>query len=85
MKKILLGLLAFIICVGAATQRAGWSYSGRNTFRITEEAEVKLYHDPKRSFPYEGDLVEDDIIFDKLLKPGKYVLTVEGYYHMDVK
>jgi len=84
MKKILCGLLAFIICVGAATQRTGWSYSGRNTFRLKEEATATLYHDPKRSHPYDA-YTDEEPIFMKHLKPGKYVLTVEGYYHMELK
>ena len=84
MKKIILALLAFIICVAAATQRAGWSYSGQNTFTLKRDANVWLYHDPKRSSPYET-LEDEHAIFEKRLEAGKYVLTIEGYYYLKAK
>jgi hypothetical protein len=83
MKHLIIGLL-ILFCIGAKTQRAGWSYSSKVVFKLTEDAQVTLYHDPERSSPYEG-APEDAPIFDKDLESGKYMLTVEGYYHMDVK
>jgi hypothetical protein len=84
MKKILCGMLAFVISVSAATYRSGWSYSGQNTFNLRETATIRVYHDPKRPFSYE-DKIDDDLVFEKLVEPGKYVLTVEGYYLMEVE
>jgi hypothetical protein len=84
MVKIIFSLLAFILCIGATTQRAGWSYSGSNTFTIKEDATIRLYHDPSRSQPYEN-LEGEHAMYEKRLKAGKYVLTIEGYYFMELE
>jgi hypothetical protein len=85
MKKIFYGLLAFVLCVGAATQRAGWSYSGSNTFKTSKPTTVRLYHNPSTSFPYDGKPENENPIFIMELEPGNYVLTIEGYYYMELE
>jgi hypothetical protein len=82
MKYLTIAILCFL-CIGA-TFRAGWSYSSQITFKIKEPSQVTLYHDPESPHPYEG-APDEAPIFDKKLGPGKYMLTIEGYYHLDVK
>ena len=82
MKYTLIVILS-LLCLGA-TQRAGWSYSGTVTFKTTEASRMLLYHNPESAFPYEGK-PDEAPIFERDVPAGKYVLTVEGYYYLDLK
>jgi len=83
MKKFLL-LFCCLFLIGATTQRAGWSYSGTVKFTLKEACTVILFHDEKRAFPYE-DVSKETPIAKMALKPGNYMLTVEGYYFMELE
>lgn len=81
MKNILITLAIFLM--GFSVYKAGWSYSGSNTFTLKQESTVYLYHNKNRSTPYFKS--EGNPYYIKNLKSGKYVLTIEGYYFMEFK
>jgi hypothetical protein len=82
MKNIALILLGLLL-VGA-TVRTGWSYSGQIQFRISEPQTMTLYHDPDRHQAYES-IDGDSPYYTRNLDKGEYVLTIQGYYFMDLK
>jgi hypothetical protein len=83
--KYLAVIILCLLCLGA-TFRSGWSYSGQIRFKLNEDVEAILYHIPDSPHPY-GPIAPDDEkpFHTQKLDKGVYLLTVEGYYYLDLK
>ena len=93
MNKVIL-LFAMLLCVSQGFSepvtkqtvkvRSGWSQSGAVTFRLHETCYARLYHVEGKPFAYEGTPENEKPYYEKLLKPGKHVITVQGYYYLEL-
>ena len=79
-----IGLIILGLLLVGATIRTGWSYSGQIQFRITEPQNMTLYHDANKPFAYES-IENEKPYYTRHLDKGEYVLTIQGYYFLDLK